>query len=78
MGLRTDNHHRWASVPIVRSIKPNFIRFAEMKLESLLQARHHWLHGNDSFNARVALKVAMDERTETLAGVSTAHREFRC
>jgi hypothetical protein len=55
----------------------------EMAFEAIrnckqLQARHHWLHGNDSFNARVALKVAMDERTETLAGVSTADREFRC
>jgi hypothetical protein len=48
-----------------------------MKLESLLQARHHWLDGNDSVNACVALKVAMDERSETLAGFSAADREFR-
>lgn len=77
MGLRPDDHHRWAIVPLVRSIKPNFVRFAEMKLESLLQARHHWLDGNDSVNACVALKVAMDERSETLAGFSAADREFR-
>ena len=64
MGLRPDDRRRWASVPIVRAVEPNFIRFAEMKLESLLQARHHGLDSNDSVDAPVTLEVAMDEGTE--------------
>ncbi len=77
MGLRPDNDDRRASIPSLRAVQPNFVGFAEMKLKSLLQTGHHRLYGDDSGHVRVALKVAIDERAETFAGVSASDRKLR-